>query len=79
MILFYVGFSSAMIAIVLLFILYAIFHKKDTSSNDRHFRLLEEQLRVFNERMVEERRLSCALETIVEHVTSVNKQSVAQG
>jgi hypothetical protein len=71
--LFLFGFFAGFTAIVLILIVWTFI--KDMHSkpgNDRHFKLLEEQLRVFNERMVEERRLACALEIIVERVTASN-------
>jgi hypothetical protein len=70
---FWFGFSVGGCAIVLFALCWSSLRKPDTSANDRHFRVLEEQLRVFHERMVEERRLACALEAVVKHVTSANK------
>lgn len=71
--LFWFGFFAGFTAIVLLLIFWTIVKdSKSKPGNERHFKLLEEQLQVFNERMVEERRLACALETIVERVTSTN-------
>jgi hypothetical protein len=75
MLIFWFGFFVGVSSIVLFFLIWTSFQKKDTSANDRHFRLMEAQLNTFNERMVEERRLACALEAIVEHVTSANRQS----
>lgn len=79
MIMFWLGFFAGGLATMLACCVAAHLLPKDNKLAKRHLEIVEAQLRVFNERMVEERRLACALETMVEHVTSANKQSVAQG
>jgi hypothetical protein len=54
---------------IIMFLLAKYFPAK----NDRHLKIMEEQLRVFNERMVEERRLADALEKIVAQFTPTNR------
>lgn len=69
---FWLGCSVGGIAIVLLFAALLALVPRESKVTKRHLEIVEEQLRVFNERMLEERRLACALEKLVEHVTSTN-------
>lgn len=46
--------------------------RSDTFYKDKHLEIIEKQLSVFNERMVEERRLANALEIIVAQFTPTN-------
>jgi hypothetical protein len=72
---FWLGFFSGGLVTVLACLVAAHPLPRDNKLAKQHLEIVEAQLRVFNERMVEERRLACALEAMVEHVTSANRQS----
>jgi hypothetical protein len=67
--------SGALFVCVALFLLAKLMPPK--VANDayykRHLDIVEAQLQVFNERMVEERRLASAMEAIAEHLRNSTK------
>jgi hypothetical protein len=73
--------SGALFVCVALFLLAKLMPPKvaNNAYYKRHLDIVEAQLKVFNERMVEERRLADALEIIVAQITSTNSQSEPQG
>ena len=71
------GCSVGAVVIVLLLVTIVAIIPREGKIAKRHLEIVEEQLRVFNERMLEERRLACALETLVDHVTSTNSERAA--
>jgi hypothetical protein len=70
-----VSFLSGALFIIVSIFLFVKF--KPSMNNDayykRHLDIVEAQLQVFNDRMVEERRLANALENIVAQITTTNK------
>jgi hypothetical protein len=66
------GFASGM-AFALIFVVVAIWTKRSPENNsDRFYEIQSAQLKVFNERMAEERRMADALESLIYKV--FNKQ-----
>lgn len=63
-IMFWLGFFIGVV-VFLVFMLMLSNFKPPTKQNDRHFSILDAQLKVFNERTLEERRLATALEALL--------------
>lgn len=69
--------SGALFMCVALFLLIKFTPSKSANNEyyKRHLDIVEAQLKVFNERMVEERRLANALEAIVTQITTAKVQN----
>ena len=71
---FWIGATAGVIVILYLLVLVSVLiPRKNAIQNKRHLEIVEEQLRVFHERMHEERRLADSMERLVRILTNTDE------